>query len=323
LCILVLGLTAARRERPAVLKKPAEQIALKDLATGALVAPLSQGGTLELRAVADAGGPPVPTIAVTPELLAQKPELRFVAWQSDWQGQELAGHPDGTAVAEPAELALLRVSRPTSCDASASTSGGTNPRFLHLWLSHPLFDRQSLVSIRLIGEDGTPIELGAGGMMAHNSHVADEHSGDLGWITATLSPGDGAPPARVGLQLEYALGPLQDARAVAPDFRGGMGLEGNSQLSAIGSDSAGKSFVALSVNTHDLGARQFGVVALTKDGREIAQSGGGSSGPVGGALLSQRFDFDLPLNQVEQFKIGTRPVRTAEWSQIVLPATAR
>jgi len=98
-----------------------------------------------------------------------------------------------------------------------------------------------------------------------------------------------------------------------------MSLPGDSQLSAIGNDSDGKSFVALAINSRQLGPRQFGVIAVTQDGRELAQSGGGRSGTSEGPTMVERFVFDIPLRLVKHFKIGTRPVQTMIWKDVTLP----
>jgi len=34
---------------------------------------------------------------------------------------------------------------------------------------------------------------------------------------------------------------------------------------------------------------------------------------------TEKFDFDVPLADVAKFIIGTRPIRTMEWTNVVLP----
>ena len=59
---------------------------------------------------------------------------------------------------------------------------------------------------------------------------------------------------------------------------------------------------------------------VSKDGREIPHDGYGSSGPVGG-VRAENFEFYIPIADVAKFIIGTRPIRTNEWKNVVLPKT--
>jgi hypothetical protein len=92
-------------------------------------------------------------------------------------------------------------------------------------------------------------------------------------------------------------------------------LEGRSQLASIGQNADGLAFVTLAVNTDRLKSRQFGVLAVTKDGRQLLARG--SSG-VPGVLYMQTFQFPVPLAEVANFIVGTRPIRTQEWKDVVL-----
>ena len=99
-----------------------------------------------------------------------------------------------------------------------------------------------------------------------------------------------------------------------------MSLEGNSQLDAVGQNVDGHAFVSLAVNASELQTRRFGVVAVTKGGRELVPSGGATSGSGDGTgVSSESFEFEMPLDQVARFRIGTRPVRVMEWKDVLLP----
>ena len=61
------------------------------------------------------------------------------------------------------------------------------------------------------------------------------------------------------------------------------------------------------------------MVAVTKEGREIPSKGGGRNGEVGSTIGVTRFEFTLPLADVAAFHVGTRPLRTNDWRDVVLP----
>jgi len=97
-----------------------------------------------------------------------------------------------------------------------------------------------------------------------------------------------------------------------------MALDGDSVLNGIGQNVNGNAFVAIAVNSEKMKFRQFGVVAVTKDGRTLT-----GFGDIGPATFSNmrvaNFPFSVPLSDVAKFIIGTRPIRTMEWKDVVLP----
>ena len=139
---------------------------------------------------------------------------------------------------------------------------------------------------------------------------------------ATLSPGEGINlPQRVTVHLTYTAGPLEHVQEleVTPNHSVEMSLEGGSMLSGFGQNADGMAFVATAVDTGNTKGRRFDVVAIGKNGAEFASNGGGRSGLAGSALGLVRFEFPLPLSNVAKFLIGTRPLRTNEWHDVVLP----
>jgi hypothetical protein len=259
--------------------------------------------------------------AVTPEQLAEPPKLRFLAWQDEWKTNQpgAARHPDGSTVTNVQELGWLRQVYPGGCDVSALRLVPA-PRFLHLWFSHPLFGQTSLNEVTLLNDSGEPIALGANGSMAGGAQDASEPNGNLGWLTYTLSPGEGTNiPARVTVRLRYTIGPLERTQEVATDYHGSMSLEGNSQLNGVGQNSEGKAFVAIAVDAEKMKSRQFGVFAATKDGREVEPAGSERGGNIGSGVRVENFEFAAPLADIARFRIGTRPIRTVEWKDVVLP----
>lgn len=253
--------------------------------------------------------------------LADPPKLQFLAWQDEWKTNQPAAarHLDGSLVMNATELSWLQEVHPTGMDVSLLKLK-PEPRFLHLWFSHAAFDQVGLKEVSLLDEEGKAIELGGQGSVSGSTHTANDRNGNLGWYTATLSPGGGTNvPARVTLRLRYTLGPTERTQEVASDFSGMMSLEGGSQLNGIGQNAEARAFIAIAVDTRNMGSRQFGVVAIAKDGREFPPTGSGRGGAVGGGVGVEHFDFAIPLADVAKFRIGTSPIRTAEWKDVVLP----
>lgn len=304
------NLTLDRIQQFQVQVQPVHWIEFRDV-------PLSPAGFLPRPAQE-----PVPVFSA--DAVAAEPELRFVAWQDQWQTNGVAAvrQPDGSNVTGRADLNALQHVRPTEFLVTSDDLSVAGASFLHLWFAHPAFDRESLVGVALTGEDGQPLAPGAGGRSASNVRMADPLSSGRGWLMVTLCPADGAPPATINAQLDYAVGPLGQLRAVAPDFSGMLVLEGASQLSAIGSNNRDQASVTLMVNTAGLGSRRFGASAVTRDGRALAPSAHARNFTPGSKQATETFEFDLPLSQVKEFKIGTRPVRTARWQGVVLPPRA-
>ena len=98
-----------------------------------------------------------------------------------------------------------------------------------------------------------------------------------------------------------------------------MSLEGGSQLNGMGQDVDGRAFVAIAVAAKKMSSRQFDAVAIAKDGRELPPAGSERGGTIGGDVRIERFEFEVPLTDVTKFIIGTRPIRTNEWKDVVLP----
>ena len=148
----------------------------------------------------------------------------------------------------------------------------------------------------------------------------NSRNGNLGWKTWSLSPGDGPNiPARVTVQLRFTTGPLERVKENAPDFSGMMSLEGDGQLNGLGQTVEGKAFVAFSVMSSQMQSRTMSAQILTRDGRELSGSRQTSERSDGKGLRVERYEFDVPLSDVAKFIIGTRPIRTNEWKNVVLP----
>ena len=263
-----------------------------------------------------------PLKKATPALLAELPKLQFLAWQDEWKsnqsGDARAWHQDGSPVTDATERKWLGRVHAFPMDVR-SLHLSPEPRFLHLWFSHPIFDPSGMNEVSLLDERDEVIPLGAQGSVSGASEAADPENGDLGWFTTTLSPGAGTNlPSRIKVRLRYTIGSLEKTQEipVTPNSRAAMTLEGNSLLNGVGQNVDGKAFVTIAVDANKLGARRFGVVAVTKDGRRLSARGSMGGNPD---LYVEEFDVDAPLADVAKFIIGTRPIRVMEWKNVVLP----
>jgi len=255
--------------------------------------------------------------------ISQLPELQFLAWQDEWKTNSpgAACHLDGSPVTNATELQWLKQLHPGGLDVS-SLKLNPEPRFLHFWFSHPAFDVSCVGDVSVFDEQGKPIPVW-NGYLSSGGLAANEARGGLGWLTKTLSPNGGTNlPTRVTVRLIYTLGPLEHPRAVAPDFSGAMTLEGEGQLNGVGQTAGGKAFIAFSVNAEWTRSRRLSAKALGRNGREWIAGGSSSGRSDGLGVQVQRFEFDVPLAKVEKFVIGSRPIHTNEWKNVMLPETA-
>jgi serine/threonine protein kinase len=276
-------------------------------------------------------GTNVTITTVTPdEILNPPPILRFLAWQDEWQNDHTgaARHPDGSRVTDATELKWLKTVFPLGCQVSGPPLS-PEPRFLQLWFSHPLFDVASMDDVTLLDVNGHVIPPSARGN--EGSDFARTEHGQMGWRTKTFSKAydlsGSNPPGRVTVRLRYTLGPLENTQEVAPDFRGVLPLEGDGMVNIVGQDAeTGWAFIAFSYDAAALPGRQMSAVAITRDGRTLVWRGivaGGQSDGTGvvraAGVRGAQFIFPVPLADVAKFIIGTRPIRTNEWKNVVLP----
>ncbi|MEP6663722.1 MAG: hypothetical protein ABJC04_08665, partial [Verrucomicrobiota bacterium] len=256
--------------------------------------------------------------AASAEALAESPKLQFLAWQDEWKTNQpgAARHPDGSSVTDATELKWLRLMQPAGYRSKPPLA------FLHLWFSHPLFDQGMFTEVSLLNANGETIRPHGFGSSGSSSRNGDALTGNMGWLMYTLNPGEGTNmSARVTLRLRYTIGPLEATQEVdvTPKTSTTMSLEGEGELNGVGQNVDGRAFVAIAANAEKMKARRFGVVAVTKDGRELITGGSWSGGSDGTGLRVERFEFDVPLSEVAKFRIGTRPIRTMEWKDVVLP----
>lgn len=256
----------------------------------------------------------------TPALLAESPRLQFLAWQNEWATNHTrpgtACHLDGSPVTNATELDCLHYRFPPDI----YSLDGTKPDLpvLLLWFSHPLFDKSSAVEVTLLDPKGRQVSLRAYGSMGTSYQTHDSQNGVLGWIEDALCPGERRTnvSARLTVRLRYTIGPLEDTRETSPDYNGQLALLGKTYLNGIGQDINGRTFIAIASNPVTLTSCRYIVMAVTRDGRELSSVGGGGGDADVDVL---RFYFDTPLTNVTKFIIGSRPIRTMEWKDVVLP----
>jgi hypothetical protein len=261
---------------------------------------------------------------------AESPKLQFLAWQDEWKTNSPGAvrHPDGSLVTNAMELKWLKAVPPGGITDVIRWPQSPAPRFLKLWFSHPALGANSLnemtvLDTTLLDGSGEIIPFGAGGNMFGRGLGANENDGQLGWWVTTFSPDMGARQlSQLTIRMRYTVGPLEHTQAVevVPKQSMNMTLEGNGQLNGIGQNIDGHAFVSLAYAPAKMKLRQFGVVAVTKDGRELRSGSGGRSDS---GVRVEEFTFDLQLADVAKFIIGTRPVRTNEWKNVVLPKADR
>ena len=265
----------------------------------------------------------VATVASASQL-AEAPRLRFVAWQDEWLTNHAGAprHPDGSPVTNVTEVKWVTTEISPSREDVSALNIHPEPRFLYLWISHPAFDRNMFSEVSLLDEQGKQLLSAAGGSSASGSRKAEPFLGNIGWLTHTISPVAGTNvPTKATVRLRYTVGPLENTHdvEVTPKHTS-MSLEGNSQFSGIGQNVDGEAFMTVAASPELIKTRRFGAAAITKDGRDLVASGGSISGIGDSAgVRVESFEFEVPLSQVAKFRIGTRPIRTVEWMNVVLP----
>ena len=256
-------------------------------------------------------------------LLAEPPKLRYLEWDEAWKTNHPGGvhYPDGSLVANKQELAWLEyVSPGMMSDVSGQPKlAKQHPHFLHLWFSHPLFDDSFFAEVTLTDEYGkNPTDFFS--QRVGEIKAAEPQNGNFDWLVESLMCGAGTNiPAKVTIRLRYTVGPLEQIQEIPSDYSGYLGIFGDSQLGSIGQDARGNTLVTIGVNPQTMKTRQYCVVAVTKDGRKLMSGGGISGNSDGSGPQLSRFGFAVPLSEVAKFTIGTRPIRTNEWKDVVLP----
>ncbi len=246
---------------------------------------------------------------------SREPQLKYLAWQDEvernpeWQ----AWRANGEFVKRNEMQLPPAIATPAKMEVDESRHVSENPRFLNLWISHPAFDSQSVMEITLLDEAGKPLEAPARDFAAIVSPPSTE-SHHLGWITAGVCAGkmDDTPP-RVNVKLNYSLGPWRYWKNIEADFHGSEAVSNGVMVNDPGQGADGKAFIQLTRDrTLDPGNEQFDFVAVTRDGQKLNRVGYVVSGL--GQLSSERFVFDVPIEQVKSFRCRRRPINMISWT---------
>ena len=245
----------------------------------------------------------------------EPPELRFLTWQYDWdtQGPRAARTYVGNRQVDLVDIETLKQIRPGRLVQ-------TNHSHAHVWICHPSFDGNSLVSVEPLDKRGEWVDSGLEGNAYSGMGVQLTQNGSVFWILSTfeLSTDNGAS-ARRGLRVRYAVGELENVRGIEPMNPHGVRLDNGASVLDIGQSVLGHAFVSLT-GDFDRSQRQFVARVLTTSGELLDSSAIQRTGfHDGGRFRVQRFEFGVPLDRVAEFRVGSRPVLTHVWDKVELP----
>jgi len=253
--------------------------------------------------------------------LTEPPQLRFLAWQDEWQTNKPYGawYKDGSPVVAESDLQLLRHQDAVKVSSSPIMTTQGPARFLHLWISHPLFDKASHASVTIFTTNGQRLRFGDFARKSTGMQVAGNGT-DVSWFRTAFSPGPASLiPERVDLRFDYTIGPVEQIQEVDAKQAVTVGLKGNSKIKEIEQTSQGSAIIKLDVDVQKTKDYRFVVIAVMTDGLELESTGGGFDSPFNTPVRTDIYFFDVPLAEISRFKIGTRPVRTVEWKNVPLP----
>lgn len=255
-----------------------------------------------------------PTVAldhstpIDPSRISEPPRLRAINWL-DHQNS-------------PTTPAWLTTGEPVPATEQLPEFSGitdqSNPgaRYLGLWFSHPLFDKQSHAKITLLDHTGAPLPPASKSLSWQTQSIPPNTDRAEGWIilTSRLSHLDDTP-RNIIASLDYSLGAWTYTKElpVNSHITHTEVLTDGTVIGSPGQNAAGKAFIETSFNPKSVSeTEQLDFVAFTQDGRRLDRTSINSNGYDD--LLTKRFVFDLPLSQVRAFGMRTRPIRTTEWT---------
>jgi hypothetical protein len=183
------------------------------------------------------------------------------------------------------------------------------PRYLNLWLSHPLIDDFSAMQLTLFEKDGETLIKPPYSLAGGDTTPADPEYESTGWITASRCVGTmTSVPDEIVIKLRYSFGSWTYRDEIPADFNGGMALGNLASTTNPGQDIEGNSIILVTYENHpESNDEQIDLVAIGKSGNRIGSSGVGTFGGESG--YTRRFKFEIPLREVETFKIRRRPIR--------------
>lgn len=216
----------------------------------------------------------------------------------------------------------LPTGEPVSLSEELPDAGGSNDksppggRFLALWFSHPLFDKQSQAKLTFLDHTGAPLSSPQKALLMHYQTMTSDSTRKDGWmIAATRLSGFDNSPKNLLVRLDYSLGTWTYTKEipVTPHITQTKVLTDGTVVGLPSQNAAGKAFIETSFNPKSVSqVEQLDFVAITHDGRRLNRTSGTSQGYD--QLHTKRFVFDIPLSEVRAFGIRTRPIRTTEWA---------
>ena len=251
---------------------------------------------------------------------AGQPQLRFLGWQDehpswDW---DKGGVWDSTGqqVETEVDRAILRRIRPEK-ENLVYMPGGKETRVLSVWFSHQDFGAESLAAMTIQTPDGHVVPAFPD---SNDGFVQPPSAGQdgTGWSVENFAAATGTKlPPLVNVQLRYSAGAWSYAPGVrVPASGDGIVNIESAQINQTGQTSGGKAFVSMVRNATKTPDTQFSFEALATDGRTLEPSSRSSSG--GDTARTERFEFELPINQVKEFRLRSRPVKTVEFKNVPL-----
>jgi serine/threonine protein kinase len=255
-----------------------------------------------------------------PPIANDVPRLRFLAWQDEYlTDTNRVFHPDGSSVTSPRERSWLQQS---TIFGNETNRAPNEPRFLRLWFSCPAGATYADRNVEFLDESGHRLPEGRGSALSYRADVLEDAGEKVGWFTLTLSPFDGIKaPANATVRLRYTPDPETMIQEIFP--RTGvnllMPLTDGSQVTGMGEDAEGRTFVTITTPPDPAWPRKISVTAIGKDGREVDSRSGAGVGGQNSAIRTESFDFRIPLSEVAKFRVGFRPIRAVEWKDVALP----
>ena len=128
-------------------------------------------------------------------------------------------------------------------------------------------------------------------------------------------------PEKAVVSLRYSLGEWNFVKEIPVDFHGTMAIGNGSVINDPGQNADGDSFIQITSESHPSTMdHEFGFAAIAKDGRRM-ESFGKSTSSAGKASF-QRFNFPVPLSEIERFVCEKRPVREVRFPIVLRDSTA-
>jgi hypothetical protein len=253
-----------------------------------------------------------------PPVLEQSPALRFVARQSQDGKAPLTNvwYPNGPLAAGEQNSRLLRFVGSQRMDISALKGGRDAPVFC-FWFSHPAFDPRSDCSISIADTNGNTIPCFHGGISSSLREPSSDLEDQAWFISNFAFASESDIPPAINLRLTYSLGPwsYKQALDVAANVHQSISLPGG-LVTGMGETLERQAFISVARDASQSTNMQYDFVAETRGGSRFAPKGSQLSGTD--RLLTQQFEFRMPLSDIKAFHLRSRPIRTVEYRNISL-----